>query len=88
MKKLILSLCMFLALIACKDEEKTAAKSDSKPVVKIGVIYPMSGNYAHFGDAMKTALKMFEDEEQTKCNDCPAPAARVTNFCKAVARGQ
>ena len=66
MKKLLLSLCMILALVACKDEQKAASKPDNKQVVKIGVIYPMSGNYAHFGDAMKTALKMFEDEEQTK----------------------
>ncbi|MBP5698075.1 MAG: ABC transporter substrate-binding protein [Alphaproteobacteria bacterium] len=63
MKKWLLSLCMVLTLVACKEEKKQTAQV--KPIIKIGVIYPMSGEYAHFGDAMKTAVKMFETDEKT-----------------------
>lgn len=64
MKKLILSLCMILALGACKDKNKQEAQE--KPTIKIGVIAPMSGEYAHFGESMKVAVKMFEEDDQTK----------------------
>ena len=63
MKKILLSICMLLALTACKDENKV---NEQKPVVKIGVLSPLSGSYAHFGDAMKTAIKMFEADEKTQ----------------------
>ena len=66
MKRWLLSLCMVLALVACKDEKKEAAQAEEKPVVKIGVIYPMSGEYAHFGEAMKSAIKIFEDDDKAK----------------------
>lgn len=64
MKKWLLALCMFLSLAACDD--KKAETENAKSVVKIGVIYPMSGDYAHFGEAMKTAIKMFEEDDKTK----------------------
>ena len=66
MKKLILGLCMILALTACKDENKQMAQANTKPVIKIGVIYPMTGEYAHFGDSMKTAIKLFEKDKKTQ----------------------
>ena len=47
MKKLLSILCMALSLVAC-DGEKS-----NKPVVKIAMLYPMSGDGAVFGDTAK-----------------------------------
>ena len=60
MRKWLLSLCMILALIACKEDKKTAA--NEKPVVKIGVLYPLSGDAAFFGDSAKKAAHLFFKE--------------------------
>lgn len=65
MKKLLLSLCIILALSAC-DNKKDVKHATPKPVIKIGLIAPMSGEYAHFGASMKIAVKMFEEDKQTK----------------------
>ncbi len=62
MKKFLLSLCMVLALVACKDEKKEEAQADTKPVVKIGVLYPLSGDSAFFGDSAKKAANLFFKE--------------------------
>lgn len=59
MKKYLLSLCMILALVACKEEEK---KEFTRPVIKIGVIYPFSGKDKQIGKAAKTAAEMFFDK--------------------------
>lgn len=64
MKKLILSLCMVLALGACKDEKKPQAQE--KPTVKIGIIYPLSGDGATLGEAGKQDVEMFFDEFNQK----------------------
>lgn len=64
MKKWLLSLCMVLALIACKDEKKTDA--NAKPVIKIGAMYPMSGDGAAFGAAAKNAADIFFAEFNQK----------------------
>ena len=53
MKKLLCILCMALSLVACDRE-----KSD-KPVVKIGVLYPLTGDGAFLGESAKIAAKMF-----------------------------
>lgn len=55
MKKLLLSICMLLALLACKDEQKNTA-AEAKPVVKIGASFPLSGNMASIGNAAHKAL--------------------------------
>lgn len=60
MKKLILTLCMVLSLTACDD--KKAEQTNTKPVVKIGVLYPMSGDAAFFGDSAKKAARLFFKE--------------------------
>ncbi len=62
MKKWLLSLCMVLALVSCKDEKKNEVKVEAKPVVKIGVLYPMSGDAAFLGDSAKKAAKLFFKE--------------------------
>ena len=60
MKKWLLSLCMVLALVACDDKKETA-QTDARHVVKIGVLYPMSGDAAAFGDSAKKAADLFQD---------------------------
>lgn len=65
MKKYLLSLCMVLALVACKDEKK-AEQANSKPIVKIGAMYPMSGDGASFGQAAKNASDMYFEEFNQK----------------------
>ena len=55
MKKWLLSLCMVLALVACKDEKKEV-DTDTRPVIKIGASFPLSGNMAAIGNAAHKAL--------------------------------
>ena len=55
MKKWLLSLCMVLALVACKEEKKDA---QAKPVIKIGAIFPLSGDSAESGEYARDALIM------------------------------
>lgn len=64
MKKLILTLWMILALGACKEETKPQAQQ--KSIVKIGAIYPMSGDGGIFGQAAKKAADMFFEEFHSK----------------------
>lgn len=67
MKKLILSLCLALSLAACGDKKADdTTQAEAKPVIKIGILAPMTGEYAHFGEAMKTAVKLFEEDNKTK----------------------
>ena len=66
MKKWLLSLCMILALIACKEEKKNTTQTNARPVIKIGAIYPMSGDGAAFGQAAKNASDMFFEEFNKK----------------------
>lgn len=66
MKKILLSLCMFLALTACKDEQKSTQQANAKPVVKIGIMYPFSGDGASFGEAAKQDVEMFFAEFNKK----------------------
>lgn len=65
MKKLILSVCMFLALAACK-EEKKAEQTEAKPVIKIGVTMPLTGDAAEAGQAAKSALEMIAEDMSEK----------------------
>ncbi len=65
MKKYLLSLLLILGLTACGDKTDSTNKVE-KNIIKIGAIYPMSGEYAHFGDAMKNAVKMFVEDSETK----------------------
>lgn len=63
MKKWLLSLCMVLALVACKDEKKQA---NAKPVVKIGVTMPLTGDGAYAGQSAKAALEMIVEDMSEK----------------------
>jgi len=90
MRKWLLSLCMVLALVACKDEKKDV---NAKPVVKIGAILPLTGSQAPTSEAAKAgmlkALKentnpnqhydyqlIFEDN-QAKLSSMPAIANKM-----------
>ena len=66
MKKWLLALCMVLVFTACKDEKKESAQADNKPVIKIGVMYPLSGDGAAFGEAAKNDVEMFFEEFNQK----------------------
>lgn len=57
MKRLLLSLCMVLALVACKDEKKDTTQASTKPVVKIGAILPLTGSQASMGEAAKAGMQ-------------------------------
>lgn len=63
MKKLLCVLCMALSLVACSEE-----KSD-KPVVKIGVSLPLSGDMANIGTIMKGAVEVAEQDLHAKYKD-------------------
>lgn len=63
MKKLILSLCVVLALIACKDEKKESAQADIKPVIKIGAILPLTGDNSTVGVAVKAGVQAAIDDK-------------------------
>ena len=65
MKKWLLGLCMVLSLTAC-DDKKDTAQANAKPVIKIGVMYPLSGDGAAFGDAAKNDAEMFFAEFNKK----------------------
>lgn len=61
MKKLLLSLCMVLALAACKDEQNSA-QTKEKPVIKVGASLPLTGNLAQVGQAGVNAMEMALDK--------------------------
>lgn len=63
MKKLFTILCMTLSLVACDKNDNP----QNKPVVKIGIMLPLSGDFAAYGDATKKAIEMVkEDTKDTK----------------------
>ena len=63
MKKLLAILCMTLSLVACDKNDNP----QNKPVVKIGIMLPLSGDFAAYGDATKKAIEMVkEDTKDTK----------------------
>jgi len=64
MKKWLLSLCMVLALVACKEEKKEEVQANAKPVIKIGATLPLSGDLAYVGDGAKNALNMVIEKWQ------------------------
>ena len=66
MKKILISLCMVLALVACKEEKKNTAKVEAKPVIKIGASLPLTGNMAYIGNSAQKSLQMALDKWNAK----------------------
>ncbi len=66
MKKWLLSLCMVLALVACKEEKKNTAAVSIKPVVRIGVVNALSGKYAENGQNVRAAIELAQQNYQNK----------------------
>ena len=60
MKKLLCVLCMALSLCAC--DNKKNDNPQNKPVVKIGMMLPLSGDMAEYGDATKRAIEMVKSD--------------------------
>lgn len=57
MKKWLLSLCMILALVACKDEKNKTVK----PIIKIGVVDALSGKYAENGQNVRQVMEFAKE---------------------------
>lgn len=68
MKKILLGLCMVLALVAC-DNQKEKAQINEKPVVKIGASFPLSGNMASIGKAAHKALAAAINHANNQANN-------------------
>ena len=66
MKKIVLSLCFVLALGACKDQKAKQPQKNTRESVTIGVMYPMSGDGAAFGEAAKNAANLFFEDFNKK----------------------
>ena len=67
MRKWLISLCMVLALVACKDEKKETAQTEAKPVIKIGAVLPLTGDNSVVGTAVKSGV-LAAIEDKTKGN--------------------
>ena len=64
MKKLLISVLTALSLVAC---DKVDNIPTNKQIIKIGVLYPLTGDGAFLGESAKIATKMFfEDYNNTK----------------------
>ena len=59
MKKILCLLCAVLALVAC---DKSDENPTNKPVVKIGVTLPLTGDISHIGNAIKAALLVAQSD--------------------------
>ena len=73
MKKLITIIILLAAITAgtfvyfqMQKEDNVEIVPSFKPLIKVGLIYPTTGNSKHLGEAMKTALKLFEQDSKTK----------------------
>lgn len=64
MKKILLSLLMATALVACGNKAQEQSNS-GKPTIKIGGIFPLSGSQAYLGEAAKAGmLKALSEHNQ------------------------
>ncbi|MDR1697059.1 MAG: ABC transporter substrate-binding protein [Rickettsiales bacterium] len=55
MRKLLIAICAVFALVACDDAPKNPT---NKPVIKIGAVLPLSGDFANVGNSFKNAMTM------------------------------
>ena len=67
MKKLILSLCIALSLTACGEKTDTPKEGD-KPVIKIGVILPLTGSNSYMGAQMQEGYEFVKEYQHPDIN--------------------
>ncbi len=61
---------IFLGALYWKSQNAAVVRfQDGKPVIKVGILYPMSGNVAIFGEAAKTALEIFQEDSGERKED-------------------
>ena len=65
MKKIVLSLMLSVSIIACGEKTETP-KENTKPVVKIGAIFPLSGDSAESGEYARDALIMAMEDAKNQ----------------------
>ncbi|MBO4746117.1 MAG: ABC transporter substrate-binding protein [Alphaproteobacteria bacterium] len=58
MKKILVFVLAALSLVACDKNDNP----QNKPVVKIGIMLPLSGEFASYGDASKRAIEMVKQD--------------------------
>lgn len=68
MKKWLLSLCVTLALVACGNK-KDVEQADNKPIVKIGFIASMTGQFAEIGQNTKLAIDLAKEDVNSQTID-------------------
>lgn len=69
MRKWLLSLCMILALTACNDKKADeTAQADTKPVVKIGIILPLTGSNSYMGKQMQEGYEFVKEYQHPDIN--------------------
>lgn len=62
MNKIILSLLLALSLTSCGEKESDTAQTETKPVVKIGVIDALSGKYTENGQNVQQAIEFAKQD--------------------------
>ena len=67
MKKWLSCLCMVLALVACKEEKKVAG-TDEKPLIKIGIILPLTGANSNMGKQMREGYEFVKEYQHPALN--------------------
>ena len=69
MRKIVLSLFFALSLVACGENDNSkAAQSATKPVVKIGIILPLTGANSYMGSQMKEGYEFVREYEHPDIN--------------------
>ncbi|GHT57594.1 hypothetical protein FACS18945_2300 [Bacteroidia bacterium] len=88
MKKILIAMCVALSLAACDDSQKS-----DKPIIKIGVSLPLSGDLGYVGEPVKKsielALRDISEQQNLKYDyklifedDQLSPKKIVTNYSK------
>lgn len=70
MKKIILSILILATIVVLwmlkQTQHSETIQTDDKPIVKVGIVYPMSGDMAFFADGAKAAVKLFQEDIENK----------------------
>ena len=90
MKKVLLSLVIALGLVACGEKTETP-KENEKPVVKIGIVLPLTGANSYMGKQMQEGYEFVKEYENPDMNyeliyfdDQQSPAKAATGVKKLI----